>query len=269
MEPPINPLRARLQRGELAVGLGVRLARVSETAPLAARCGFDWLFLDLEHSPMSLETAAAISVAALGAGVAPLARVSARDYTCGARMLDAGAWGVLMSHVDTAADAAEMVAELRFPPAGRRSVSYAMVQLGFPPLSGKDAAAQFERDAIMVAMIESVDGVANADAIAAVPGVDALFVGANDLSMDLGVAGDFGHDKIAEACDRVIEACRRHGKWPALGGVYAQPLLRRYVSAGMRMVLGGTDMALLTESAGQRATMIRGLTSSAEPRAAG
>ena len=235
----------------------MRIARSVEIAPLAARWGYDWLFLDLEHSSMPLQVAADISIAALGNGVAPLARVSRRDYVTAARILDAGAWGVLMAHVETGEDAAEMVAELRFPPLGHRSVSYAMAQLGYPSLTATDAAAQFDREATLVAMIESRQAVANAEAIAAVPGVDALFVGANDLSMDLGVAGEFGHDEIAAACVRVVDACRRHGKWPALGGVYAEPLLRRYVGMGMSMVLGGTDMALLTQSAQQRVAMIR------------
>ena len=239
----------------------MRVARSVEIAPLAARWGYDWLFLDLEHSPMSLQVAADISVAALGSGVAPLARVSRRDYVTAARILDAGAWGVLMAHVETGGDAAEMVAELRFPPIGHRSVSYSMAQLGFPALKATDAAAQFDREAMLVAMIESREAVANADEIAAVDGVDALFVGANDLSMDLGVAGEFGHDGIVDACARVVGACRRHGKWAALGGVYAEPLLRRYVDMGMSMVLGGTDMALLTQGAGERAATIRALES--------
>ncbi len=260
---PVNPLRARLTRGELAVGLGVRLARSIEIAPLAARWGFDWLFLDLEHSAMSLQVAADISVAAIGAGVTPLARVPARDYTTAARILDTGAWGVIMAHVETAADAAAMVGALRFPPAGHRSVSYAMVQLGYPALRGDAAAARFDREAMLVAMIESRDAVANADAIAAQPGIDALFVGANDLSLDLGVAGNFGHEAVADACAHVIDACRRHGKWPALGGVYDEPLLRRYIAMGMVMVLGGTDMALMSQSAEQRAAVIRAMATTA------
>ena len=259
--PPLssNPLRRRLAGGGVALGFGVRLVRGVEIVNLAAGCGYDWLFIDLEHGPASVETAAGIATAALGAGLAPLARVSAADYTTAARILDAGAWGVLMSHVESAADAREAVARLKFPPDGHRSVSYSLAQLGHQPMRQADAARQFNDAMLIVAMIESRKAVEAAGDIAAVPGIDALFVGANDLATDLGVPGDFANPAIANACAQVVSACTTHGKWPALGGVYTEEPLRRYVDLGMRLVLGGTDMALLLEGARQRAEMIRRL----------
>lgn len=263
--PGINPARARLERGDTALGVGLRLARTVEFAPLMANCGYDWLFIDLEHSAMSLDTAADISVVALGAGIAPLARVPAADYSMAARILDCGAWGVLMSHVETAEQARETVARLKFPPVGHRSVSYSMPQLGFQPMRQADATRLLNEQMLLVAMIESPAGIANARDIAAVPGIDALFIGTNDLAMDMGVPEAFGDPRIVAAYDAVIAACRVHGKWPAMGGVYGEELLRRYIGMGMRMVLGGTDMGLLTESARQRAEMIRGVRAGSDP----
>lgn len=250
-----NPVRARLQRGEVAVGFGVRLAPAVELGLLTARCGYDWLFIDLEHSPMSLETAAAVCISALGAGIAPLARIPAADFSMAARMLDSGAWGVLMSHVEAAEQAAELVRKLKFPPLGHRSVSYGMPQLDFQ--SPREAAQRFNEHMLLVAMVESPEAIAKAGEIAAVPGIDALFVGTNDLSMEMGIPGDFGNPKIAAACKQVVTVCHEHQKWPAMGGVYSEGMLRRYIGMGMRMILGGTDMALLMESARQRAEMIR------------
>ena len=254
---PVNPLRPRLARGEVAFGFGVRLARVAEVASVASSCQFDWLFLDLEHSPMSVEAAAAISVAALGAGLAPLARVPPGDFGVAARLLDVGAWGVLMPHIDTAEQATAAVHALSFPPAGARSVSYSLPQLAFASMRGGEAARHFDQQALLVPMIESARGVANAEGIAAVPGVDALFVGANDLSADLGVPGEVGHEAVTAACQRVVQACQARGKWPGLGGVYAEELLRGHVGRGMRLVLGATDMALMLDAARDRSAMLR------------
>src|SRR4051794_5528916 len=97
-----NPARERLERGELSLGMGVRMSRSVEIAKLMKTSGYDWLFLDLEHSAMTLDAAAQISVAALDAGIAPLVRVPAKQFTMATRALDCGALGIVMPHVDTA-----------------------------------------------------------------------------------------------------------------------------------------------------------------------
>ena len=191
-----NPARAGLANGDTLLGFGVRLTRTIEVVTLAAACGYDWLFIDLEHGPTSVETAADLCTAALAAGIAPLARMSEADYSTAARMLDAGAWGILMPHIQRAADASEMVKRLKFPPLGRRSVSYSMPQLGFKALNQAEAVQRFNDEMLLVAMIESAEAVTHADEIAAVSGIDALFVGTNDLAMDLGIPGEVGHPKI-------------------------------------------------------------------------
>ena len=114
-------------------------------------------------------------------------------------------------------------------------------------------------------MIESPAAVAQAEAIAAVPGIDGLFVGTNDLSMDLGVADDLGSPRIREAWAQVVSACEAHGKWPAVGGAYAETLLRSAIGLGMRAVLAGTDMALLLDGMRNRSATLRRL--AAEPPA--
>ena len=259
-----NPARAGLANGDTVLGFGVRLTRTIEVVNLVAACGYDWLFIDLEHAPTSVETAADLCTAALAAGIAPLARMSEADYSTAARMLDAGAWGILMPHIERAADAREMVKRLKFPPHGHRSVSYSMPQLGFKAMNQAEAVQRFNDEMLLVAMIESAEAVTHADEIAAVSGIDALFVGTNDLAMDLGIPGDVGHPKITAAYENVIAACQRHHKWPGMGGVYGEEALRRYIGMGMKLVLGGTDMALLLDSATQRAELIRKLVSSGQ-----
>jgi 4-hydroxy-2-oxoheptanedioate aldolase len=263
--PVLNPLRQRLDNGEVAFGLGLRLTRTMETVALAAGTGYHWLFIDMEHSAITTDTAGDLCMAALGAGIAPLVRVSASDYTTAARLLDNGAWGILLSHIDGPEQAAEAVHELKFPPEGHRSVSYGLAQLGFPQMPRTDAARRFNEQMVLLAMIESPRAVAQAEAIAAVPGIDGLFVGTNDLSMDLGVADDLGAPGIRDAYAQVVAACRAQGKWPAVGGVYDEELLQRAIDQGMRLILAGTDMALLLDGLRQRSAMLQRCLAAAKP----
>lgn len=254
-----NPARERLGKGELALGVGVRLARTTDIAKMMASAGFDWLFIDLEHGTISLDTAAQMSVAALDAGIAPIPRVPAGQFSMATRLLDGGAAGIVMPHVDTAEEAREIVDRLKYPPAGHRSVAGAMAQLDYQPVPLAEAIGVINAQTLVVVMIETPRAVDNAEAIAAVPGIDVLLIGTNDLSTELGHPGGIGHPKVAEAYRRVIAACKRHGKWPGMGGVYGEELMTRYIGLGARMVLAGNDFAFVLAAAGQRLKFLRGL----------
>src|SRR6201982_2459486 len=117
-----NVVRERLEQGQLSLGVGIRLTRSVEIAKAMAVAGFDWLFLDMEHGTMSLDACAQISAAALDAGIAPIARVPNGQYSIATRALDNGALGIVMPHVDTAAEAREIVQKLKYPPIGHRSM---------------------------------------------------------------------------------------------------------------------------------------------------
>jgi len=254
----VNPARERLAKGELSLGMGVRMSRSVDIAPAMRTAGYDWLFLDLEHSAMDLDTACQIAVAALGAGIAPLVRVPHRQYWMATRVLDGGALGIVMPHVDSAAEAAEVVDHLKYPPAGHRSVAGGPPQLGFRSLPVGEASAALNQATLIAVMLETPRAIADADAIAAVPGVDVLLIGTNDLSMELGIPGELGHDKVVAAYRAVIDACRKHGKWAGLGGVYTEDLMTRYIDMGARFVLAGADLGMLMAGATQRAKFLRG-----------
>ena len=255
----VNPARARLAKGELSIGVGVRITRSVEIARMMQSCGWDWLFLDLEHGMMSLDQCSQIAVAALDAGIAPIVRVPEGQLDMAARALDGGCWGVVMPHVDTAEEAAEIVAHLKFPPQGHRSSGGMLPFFGYKPMNSGDTARVINAEMLLVAMIETPKAVANAERIAAVPGIDALLIGSNDLSLEMGIAGQFEHPQIVAAYDAVIGACKKHGKWPGMGGVNAEGVFRRYIGAGMRMILGGNDMPFLISGAQQRAGLLRGM----------
>src|SRR5580700_7919568 len=124
----------RLPPGYLALGVILRQARTVDIAPVMKAAGFDWLFLDLEHNSMDLDMAVQISVAALGAGIAPVARVPARQLWLATRFLDGGGLGIVVPHVDTPEEASAIAAALRYPPQGHRSVAGGLPHFGYEKL---------------------------------------------------------------------------------------------------------------------------------------
>jgi 4-hydroxy-2-oxoheptanedioate aldolase len=252
-----NPARERLAKGELSLGMGLRQARTVDVAAALATCGYDWLFIDLEHGTMPLDTAVQISVAALGAGISPLVRVPSRQYALATRALDGGALGIVMPHVDTADEARAVVDHLKYPPAGHRSVAGGQAWFGFRAVPMAEATETMNRETLVTVMLETPQAIANADAIAAVRGVDVLLIGTNDLAMEMGIPGQVGHAEVGRAYEQVIGACRKHGKWPGMGGVYAEDLMAKYIAMGMRMILSGNDLGMMMAGATQRAKFLR------------
>ncbi|MBV8889224.1 MAG: aldolase [Alphaproteobacteria bacterium] len=254
-----NTARERLVAGELALGVILRQARTVDTAAVMKACGYDWLFLDLEHNSMDLDMAVQISVAALGAGIAPIVRVPAGQHWLATRVLDGGALGIVMPHVDTAEEAREIADRLRYPPQGHRSVAGGLPHLGYAAHGIGETCAAINEATLVVVMLETPRAIENAAAIAAVPGIDSLLIGTNDLAMELGIPGAFADERIVAAYSTVVAACRAQGKWAGIGGISEEGLLRRYIEIGVRLVLGGSDLGFMTSAATARATALRGL----------
>jgi 4-hydroxy-2-oxoheptanedioate aldolase len=254
----INHAKNLLSQDKLAIGVGVRGVRGVEIAKIMKTAGFDWLFIDLEHGATSTETAYQISVAALDAGIAPLVRVPAGELAMATRCLDAGALGIVVPHVDTPEDAQAMTQAFRFPPLGRRSIAGGYPQFGFAPVPATEAMPAMNDMTLVVAMIETPRAVENADKIAAVPGIDALLMGTNDLCVEMGIPGKLDDPRVAAAFEAVIRACKTHGKYPGVGGVYGKELLKRYIALGVRMILAGNDLSLLMSAAQDQASFVRG-----------
>src|ERR1700730_10163235 len=215
-----NVAREKLEKDQLSLGVGVRMTRSVEIAAAMASAGFDWLFLDMEHGTMSLDACAQISTAALAAGIAPIGRVPNGQYSIATRALDNGAMGIVMPHVDTAAEAREVVEKLKYPPVGHRSVGGWGPHYQLGKLGTADAVKALNAANLTVVMLETPTAIANAEEIAAVPGIDVLLIGTNDLCAELGIHGDFGNERVADAYRAMIAAARKHGKFPGMAGVY-------------------------------------------------
>jgi 2-keto-3-deoxy-L-rhamnonate aldolase RhmA len=259
MKVILNHAKQRITNGELALGMGLRQARTADIAQIAQSCDFDWLFIDMEHNSMSIDTAAQICQAALSVGITPMIRVPAHEAFHSTRLLDTGAQGIVIPHVSTVEQARAVVAFCRFTPLGKRSIPGSLPQTRFMALPVPETVSLINEQTLVVAMIETIEGRDNADAIAAVPGIDALLVGCTDMAAELGVPGQLGHPNVKETLDVVFAACRRHGKACGVGGVYDEVLMTEYIQKGARLILSGSDLAFLMAGARSRSSMLRGI----------
>lgn len=254
-----NLTKQRLAAGQLALGFGVGHLRTVATPLLAKASGHHWLFIDTEHGALSVHEASQISIAALSTGITPIVRVCAGALDEATRALDNGAMGIVVPHVDTAEQARRVADALHYPPMGHRSWGGAPAAYGYQPPNPAEAQEALNAEILTVVMIESPDAVANAAAIAAVPGVDVLLIGTSDLTAEMGIAGQFGHQRVIDAYQTVSEACRAHGKALGMGGVYDQVNAARYVGMGARFILSGNDHSFILAGANERSAFFNKL----------
>ena len=256
----MNSAKQKLSAGKLVLCMGLRLARSPDIAMIAADCGFDAIYADMQHSPLSLETVSAICVGALGQGITPLVRPPSHAGDAISRALDGGAQGVIMPNVNDAAQARAVVDHGRFPPLGHRSVMGPTPALGYRALPLGEINQALNADTLIVVMLETPQGIANAEEIAAVPGVDMLLIGSNDLCTTLGIPGQLRHQKLREAYETAAEACSRHGKTLGVGGIRGDLELQRdLVELGARFIIAGNDVAYLATAARKDVESLRGL----------
>jgi 2-keto-3-deoxy-L-rhamnonate aldolase RhmA len=253
-------LKEKLARGEVVSSITVRLVRGIEIVRIAKTAGFDSLYVDLEHSSLSVDATGQICMAALEAGIAPFVRVPANTNENIQRALDGGALGVIAPNVRTAEEARAVVAAVKYPPKGQRGASGGLPHLQYRSFPSVEANAAVDAATMVIVQFESAQAVEKAEEIAGVEGVDMVLIGTNDLLADMNLTGQFDHEKVREAYARTIAACRKHGKHVGVGGLSSRPkLVAEFVRMGARYVSTGTDLAFLLAEATERAKQVRDL----------
>ncbi|MDG2312496.1 MAG: aldolase/citrate lyase family protein [Alphaproteobacteria bacterium] len=245
----INPARERLESGNISIGIGIRLVRTNEIAPLMKTAGMDWLFIDLEHGPLTLDQTAQISVTSLASGIAPIVRVPRGEMAMATRALDGGALGIVNPMCESASEARDIVAKLHYPPEGQRSVVGGLPQYNFRSPSIADSIEKMNKAMLVIVMLETPHAIAHSDEIAAVEGIDIIMIGTNDLAASSGIPGQVGHERISEYYKMVAKACKKHGKWMGMGGVPQPELQEKYINMGARFLLAGQDLTYLLGAA--------------------
>ena len=253
-----NPVKEKLARDEVVASMTVRIARTTEIARIAKTAGFDMLYIDLEHSPLTLDATSQICLACLDLGLMPAVRVPANTPDYISRILDAGALGVIAPHVRSAEEARAVVRAAKLPPQGERSNTGAFPHLQYRAFPAEEICKAINDASMVIVQFESADALSRADEILAVEGVDIALVGLNDMLADMGLAGQYEHPRVCEIYRTVIDACRRHGKHCGVGGLASRPdLMAEYVRMGARYVSAGTDLSFLLGAATARAKEIR------------
>jgi 2-keto-3-deoxy-L-rhamnonate aldolase RhmA len=249
-----NAVLQKLAQGEPLLSLGIRNARTAEIVRMAKTAGFGLVWVDLEHSSISIDCAVQIIASAADLGLEAWVRIPERDYGVIGRLLDGGATGIVAPRVETAEEAQKVVNAARFPPRGQRSQTSLLPQAQYRRMSAAELMRCADLATTVHILIESAAGVRNADAIAAIDGVDVLHVGMNDLSVDLGHVDHQRHAGMLDACKGVIAAAHRRGKLAVVGGSSDPALFMELLNAGaVPLVFAAIDTDVLAAGLTQRA----------------
>jgi 4-hydroxy-2-oxoheptanedioate aldolase len=243
-----NPVKRLLREGRPTFGTWLSLGDLYATRTLA-RCGFDWLTLDIEHSAIDWSQAAMIFACIADAGCVPLARVPQGSHDYIKRVLDAGAWGIVVPMVDTAEQARTAIRAAKYPPLGNRSLGGGMHAMNFGCTAGEYY--RHANDEILVVLqTESPTGVANAEQIYSLPGVDAIFVGPVDLRANMrSPDGREASDEEFEAMlDRVVAVGKQTGT-PTGMHVMDPQAARRRAEQGMQFLAVGSELRFMVQRA--------------------
>lgn len=248
-------LKQRLQRGETLHGCWLNLGS-SLTAEIVGQAGFDWVLIDLEHGAGTERDVLAQLQALERSPTAALVRVESAEPQRIGRVLDLGAEGVMVPKVSSAMEAEKVVRGLHYPPHGNRGVAKMVRATNF----GQDFNAYYQqsRDAILgVVQIETEEALHHLDAIAATEGVDVLFIGPADLTMELGIFGQFDHPRFKEALKEITNAARNAGK--ATGILFFNPDdYQTYHDLGIRLIACGADATFVADGARNLAKKLGG-----------
>ena len=245
-----NALKQKILANEPSFVFSMRMSRTVNIVALAAACGYDGFYVDLQHSPIDLDTAAQIFQAGLLSEVTVFARVPSLEPGMIGRVMDAGAMGILAPDIRSGEDARALVKAALIAPKGERSVGSGIPNPRFRNVPAAALAERSNEATLLIAMIETPEGVAAAEDIAAVEGIDAVEIGSNDLTTAMGIPNQYDHERLREAYRRVIAACRKHGKPMIAGGIRGRELLASYVAMGAsRSYFVGTDTGFMLQGA--------------------
>lgn len=250
----MNPLRRAWDEGRTAFGMWAVMPGFFGTEILAGS-GVDYVCVDCQHGIIGFDESLPMFAAIRGAGAAPITRVPRNDASLIGKSLDAGAVGVIVPLVNTPEEAAQAVAACRYPPVGIRS--YGPMRIG--NLVGSKAPEDLQREALCFVMIETREALEQAEAIAATPGLDGIYIGPSDLALSLGLPPtlEITEDIHVEAVERVKAACEAHG---IVAGIHSGngEWAKKHAEAGFRLVTVAMDAGMLKSAALAEVAAARG-----------
>ncbi len=252
----VNPVKRKLAAGEAVTMMSLRQMRTPDAAMIVRECGFDGFYVDREHGTFSDAETAALCASGQMMGLLPAVRVRTNSAADVGGALDAGALCVIVPHVTSATDAARAVQAAKFPPQGGRSIAALGPTTRYRTLPATEIIRIVNDITMVIAMLETADGIEAAGEIAAVSGIDALMIGPSDLSAELGIPGEVRHARIQDAYLVAAKAARANGKHFVAGGA-GGPDIGEMAAQGARIFMGGTDIGYMMSAARAAAAALR------------
>lgn len=251
-----NTTRERLKAGQTVIGTQIQQMRSVEPARIFGAAGFDFVWIDAEHGPFDQESLHDLARAVSDAGPTSLIRVAELSYALVARALDAGAEGIILPRANDVDQLREALSWTRFPPEGARGFGLGGAHLGYRKVSPAEVIAHRNANTLAVAQFESGWAIDHADLLLQLPLVDVALLGPADLSISLGVPGQFDHPAVIAAGERLIAACGRHRVAPGIH-LRAAPAAKAWLARGMRFVSVGSEHIFLLEKAAETLASLR------------
>ena len=251
-----NRAKHALAGGGAAIGTMIFEFNTPGIGRIAARAGAEFIVFDMEHTGWSIETIRMFMATTRAADTVPLVRVPATQYHLLSRPLDVGAMGLMVPMVESEEQARLIVRSARYPPDGARGAAFAIAHDDY---EGGDIVTKMRsanEELLLIAQIETVAGVERADRIAAVEGIDVLWIGHFDLTASLGIPGQFTHPDYLRAVERVLAACDRHGKTPGIMAADVD-VARSLLHQGFRAVAYSGDLWIYGQGLKQGIDAIR------------
>lgn len=257
---PDQTLKSRLRAGGTVLGSEINRIRSADIARIYSVAGFDFVFIDMEHSGFTFETVADMCDTARRYGIAPIVRVPQVEYPFVSRALDCGAKGIIVPRVNTPQQVRDIVSWVRYPPHGIRGFADTLAQTEGRSMSAAEFIAAAMRDTLVVIQIERREAVENLDAMLSIEGVDVACMGCFDLSIDLGVPGDMTAPAMQDAIGKVVDSAARH---KIASGIITgnMDLIAHWVGRGMQFVSYSSDSPLLQTAASSAAARLREIAS--------
>ena len=242
-----NPVKTKLKNGQPVIGIVISVNNV-EVAVQAANLGFDFIWMEMEHSPISLETVRNIVLATRGLPAVPFARPPVNELWTAKRLLDAGVLGVIFPFTRTPELARQAAAACRYPPVGLRGSGADLA--AFRWSEAKNYYDFADENVLVIAVVEDLSALEHIDEIAATPGIDVLFIGTSDLSFSLGLRGEQDHPKLDAAIAKIVAAGKKHGKALGRPGLTVGQI-RKYRRQGFQFFMSATDTEFMARGAAQ------------------
>jgi 2-keto-3-deoxy-L-rhamnonate aldolase RhmA len=252
----VNSVKKALKEGKMQYGCGFGQIRSVEVARILAAAGFDWTFLDGEHGGFGIETLQDLCHASVAAGLSPVVRVADMQYALVARALDCGAQGVLFPRVESPELLERAVSWTKFPPVGVRGFGLTASHVAYERVTIPQILDHMNQNVMVVLQIETKLAVERRDELLSVPGLDAVLIGPVDLSISLGVPGDFENPKMVDAMEKIRDSCVKHGVAPGTQ-TRTVALAKFWKQRGMIFLGSGSETGFLFEKASETVAALK------------